>query len=599
MVVHAKPSRSVAGVRGTASERRRPRSASRGDGARCEAEGEERELRARGGDGEWMRCGVSECAVEGARACRESRLLGGERREKWRRTASGAGRGGGGTRVRGGGVIAAAAAAGGGAAPLDAPAAAAAPPPPLKLGKLAYAVAAGCVLRYLVPIPASISLHAWQLLSVFVTTIAGLVLEPLPVGAWAFSCLTFVVASGVLTFPAAFAAFTNEVIWLIVISFFFALGFEKTGLGSRVAVMFVSWFGKSTLGLGYSLTMSEMLLSPAIPSTTARAGGIFVPIIKSLSATAGSLPGKTAGRLGKFLVHSQLQASACTSAMFLTGAAQNFLCLNLASQLGVIVPNAFTTWFIAALVPGLVCTLISPIIVYWMLRPELTDTPEAPAQARADLEKMGPMSRDEKVMLGTMVGAIGLWIIGERIGVSSVVTAMLGLTALIFTGVLRWQDCLRCSSAWDTLLWFSVLVGMSAQLNELGIIAAFQQAASSAISAAQLSWPLAFLSVSALYFVGHYFFASQTAHTGALFAAALATMLAAGTPGVVATLMLGYITNLFGSLSHYASGQAAVYYASGYVTLPEMMQQGAVHGAVKFVLWMAISSVWLRFIGLV
>ena len=472
-------------------------------------------------------------------------------------------------------------------------------PLPLKLDKLAYAIVAGCVVRYLIPIPAGITMQAWQLLSVFVATIAGLVLEPLPVGAWAFSCLTFVVTTGILSFAQGFSAFTNEVIWLIVISFFFALGFEKTGLGNRVAVMFVSWFGKSTLGLGYGLTMSEMFLSPAIPSTTARAGGIFVPIIKSLSATAGSLPGPTAGRLGKFLVHSQLQASASTSAMFLTGAAQNFLCLNLASQLGVIVPNAFTTWFVAAVIPGLVCTLISPIMVYWMVRPELTDTPEAPAKARADLEKMGPMSRDEKVVLCTMVGAVGLWIIGERIGISSVVTAMIGLTTLLYTGVLRWKEILQCSGAWDTLLWFSVLVGMSAQLNELGVISAFQQAASSAISAAQLSWPLAFLSVSALYFVGHYFFASQTAHTGALFAAALATMLAAGTPATLGVLMLGYLTNLFGSLTHYASGQAAVYYASGYVTLPEMMQQGAVHGAVKFILWMAISAVWLPFVGLV
>ena len=146
--------------------------------------------------------------------------------------------------------------------------------------------------------------------------------------------------------------------------------------------MFVSWFGKSSLGLGYGLTMSELFLSPAIPSTTARAGGIFVPIIKSLSASAGSLPGESAKKIGNFLVHSQLQASAGTSAMFLTGAAQNILCLNLASQMGVIVPNAFSTWFVAAIVPSIAVTFMSPILVYWMLPPEMKDTPEAPSQAR-------------------------------------------------------------------------------------------------------------------------------------------------------------------------------------------------------------------------
>ena len=241
---------------------------------------------------------------------------------------------------------------------------------------------------------------------------------------------------------------------------------------------------------------------------------------------------------------------------------------------------------------------MSPLLCYWMVPPELKETPEAPAQARAQLEEMGPMSKDEWMMLATMVGAVGLWIVGDSIGISSVVTAMLGLTSLLYTGVLKWSDCLKCTTAWDTLLWFSVLVGMSAQLNELGIIKCFQEAASGAIAASGMGWYPSYLCVSTLYFVVHYFFASQTAHTGALFAAGLATMLAAGTPGVVAALTLGYLTNLFGSINHYASGQAAIYYSSGYVTLPEMMSQGAIHGVLKFVVWMAVSGVWFRVIGL-
>ena len=68
-------------------------------------------------------------------------------------------------------------------------------------------------------------------------------------------------------------------------------GFEKTGLGERVATLFVKAFGKSTLGLAYGLAFAEGLIAPAMPSTTARAGGIFMPIMKSLSESAGSLPG--------------------------------------------------------------------------------------------------------------------------------------------------------------------------------------------------------------------------------------------------------------------------------------------------------------------
>jgi di/tricarboxylate transporter len=99
----------------------------------------------------------------------------------------------------------------------------------------------------------------------FASTITELVLSPLPVGVWAFLGLTVAVVTKTLTFAAAFGTFTNDVIWLIVISFFFARGFVKTGLDDRVATYFVKWLGKSTLGLSYGLALSETLLAPAMP----------------------------------------------------------------------------------------------------------------------------------------------------------------------------------------------------------------------------------------------------------------------------------------------------------------------------------------------
>jgi anion transporter len=187
--------------------------------------------------------------------------------------------------------------------PIPNPAAGGAKPLPLILS-----LAAGLAVRFLVPKPAEVTPQAWQLLSIFLTTIAGLVLGPLPVGAWAFLGLTATVATRTLPFTAAFGAFTNEVIWLIVISFFFARGFVKTGLGDRVATYFVKWLGRSTLGLSYGLAISEAFIAPAMPSTTARAGGVFLPIIKSLSLSSGSKPNDSSSKkLGAYLIQSQLQ----------------------------------------------------------------------------------------------------------------------------------------------------------------------------------------------------------------------------------------------------------------------------------------------------
>eukprot|EP00887_Chlorella_sp_A99_P001863 scaffold19.g1863.t1 len=466
-------------------------------------------------------------------------------------------------------------------APAPAPAWPGAKPAPLLLS-----VGIGLALRFLVPVPAGITLQAWTLLSIFASTIAGLVLEPLPVGAWAFLSVTTAVATRTLPFAAAFSAFTNDVIWLIVVSFFFARGFEKTGLGERVATLFVKFLGKSTLGLAYGLSVAEACIAPAMPSTTARAGGIFMPIINSLSLSAGSKPNDPSRKkLGAYLVQTQLQGSVNSSAMFLTAAAQNLLCMKLALEMGVAIPSPW-----ASFLPALAGLLVTPLLLYKLFAPEIRDTPEAPKLAEQRLEKMGPMSRDERIMLGTMAAAVCLWVAGDTLGISAVTTAMLGLCVLLMCGVLQWKECLAYPAAWDTLFWFAgeLLVGMSGQLNSLGVISHFANGVGGKLVAANLGWPAVFGLLNVAYF---------TAHVGALYSAFLAMMLATGVPPVLGALALGFMSNLFGSITHYGSGQGAVYYGAGYLTLKEVFSYGALVGVMNLALWGALGSVYWRLGG--
>jgi DASS family divalent anion:Na+ symporter len=485
-------------------------------------------------------------------------------------------------------------------APVPAPTPTTTPWPGAKPGALALSIGAGLALRLLVPIPSGLTPPAWTLLSIFVSTIAGLVLEPLPTGAWAFLAATAAIGSGALTFAQAFSAFANDVIWLIVVSFFFAAGFQKTGLGARVANIFVRAFGSSTLGLAYGLTAAEAVLAPAMPSTTARAGGIFMPIIDSLARDAGSLPGSpSAGRLGSFLVQCQLQSSVNSSALFLTAAAQNLLCLKLAGELGVVMPGGpWLTWAAAAAVPAAVGLAVTPLIIYRLNPPEVTATPGAPKAAAARLAAMGPLSRDEAIMAATMGLAVVLWVAGDALGVPAVLAAMLGLCVLLTTGVLTWRDCLTYTAAWDTLFWFAILVGMSGQLNAAGVVGHFAGVVGGALASLSLAWPASLALLAGAYWGLHYLFASQTAHVGALYSAFLAMLLAAGAPGPLAALVLAFVSNLFGSMTHYGSGQAAVYYGAGYLSLAQIFKTGAVMAVVNGLIWGVVGGGWWVLTGL-
>lgn len=259
------------------------------------------------------------------------------------------------------------------------------------------------VLLWFVPAPAGVSKNAWQLLSIFLATIVGIITQPLPLGAVALLGLGACVLTKTLTFAAAFSAFGDPIPWLIALAFFFARGFIKTGLGNRIAYQFVKLFGSSSLGLGYSLVFSEALLAPAIPSVSARAGGIFLPLVKSLCVACGSNTGDgTENRLGSWLMLTCFQTSVISSAMFLTAMAANPLAANLTqSTIGQAI--SWMDWAKAAIVPGLVSLLVVPLLLYIIYPPTIKSSPDAPKLAREKLEKMGPMSKNEIIMAITLL----------------------------------------------------------------------------------------------------------------------------------------------------------------------------------------------------
>merc|ERR1712216_338563 len=352
---------------------------------------------------------------------------------------------------------------------------------------LGYSVLAGLLL-WICPAPAGVTAQAWHLFAVFVATIVGIITQPLPLGATAMIGLGVSMVTGLLPFSAAFSAFSSEIPWLIALAFFLARGFIKTGLGNRIAYYIVSLFGKSTLGLTYSLVFSEALLAPAIPSLAARAGGIFLPLTKALCVACGSEPEKgTEKKMGAYVMTTVFQTSTITSGMFITAMAANPLSVNLAAAtIGQTI--TWAQWAIGALVPGIICLVATPLILYVLYPPEVKDSPDAPVKAQEELAKLGPMSVDEKIMAAALSLTVGLWIFGSKFGVGSVAAALNGLAILLVSGVITWKECLAEGPAWDTLVWFAALIAMAGYLNTYGLIPAFSKGVVGVVSGLGLAW---------------------------------------------------------------------------------------------------------------
>ncbi|GIT67934.1 MAG: hypothetical protein Ct9H300mP25_14060 [Acidobacteriota bacterium] len=205
--------------------------------------------------------------------------------------------------------------------------------------------------------------RGWHLLAVFVATVLGIILRPMPMGAPAFVAVAFAVVSGTLTIAEATAGFGSTVVWLVVAAFFIATAFVKTGLGARIAYHFMRLLGKSSLGLAYGIVATDLVLAPAIPSNTARGGGVIYPVLKSLCLSLGSDSAQgTQGRIAGFLTFTAYQSVVVTSAMFLTAMAANPLAAELAGQQGIEI--TWVRWAVAASVPGLLSLLVVPFLIY-------------------------------------------------------------------------------------------------------------------------------------------------------------------------------------------------------------------------------------------
>jgi DASS family divalent anion:Na+ symporter len=385
------------------------------------------------------------------------------------------------------------------------------------------------------------------------------------------------------------------VIWLIVAAFFISRGFIKTGLGARIAYLFMSVLGKKSLGLSYGLVATDLIMAPAIPSNTARAGGVVFPILQSIAKAYDSDPEDgTAGRIGRFLTLVAFQGTIITSAMFLTAMAANPLAASLAGDMGIEI--SWTGWAVAALVPGIVSLLVIPYVIYKLAPPEIKETPEAAQIARDKLAEMGRVKLSEFIMIGAFITLLGLWIFGKQLGVHSTVTAFVGLSVLLVFGVLSWNDVLNERGAWNTLVWFAALVMMASQLNSLGLVGWFSETVG--VQVAGFAWLPAFLIISLLYFYSHYMFASNTAHVGAMYAAFLAVALAVGTPPMLAALVLAFFSNLFSSMTHYGTGPAPVLFGSGYVETATWWKIGFIVSLINIVIWLGVGGLWWKIIGL-
>jgi DASS family divalent anion:Na+ symporter len=445
------------------------------------------------------------------------------------------------------------------------------------------------VAIWFVPPPGNLTAQAWHLFAIFAATILSVVVGAFPILTASVLGLAVAVLTGTLAAADAYAGFANPTIVLIIVAFLVARAVVKSGLGQRLGYRAISLFGRSTLGLSYSIFAVDALIAPAFPSNTARSGVLY-PLVFSMAEAAGVSPQRgDRRRLARFLMFSGMASLTLSSALWLTAMAGNPLGAEIAKQYGVNI--GFGSWLIASAVPTIAAMLLAPLLLYKIIRPEVTSMPNAPAEARQSLAALGPLTRDQKVVAFTFAGMVTLWGLASTLGIDPTAIAFLGLGVMLATSVLTATDIAKEGDVLATFIWFASLFTMSDQLNKLG----FMEFLGERLVMRLGGLPVVVAAVVLLlaYVLLHYLFVSQTAHLLALFGVFLGVGVKLGVSPALLAYQLLFATNYFAAIAPQASSANLLFAGSGYVSQGDLYRLGALHTGFCVLLYLLVGTPWL------
>jgi len=439
------------------------------------------------------------------------------------------------------------------------------------------------------PVPAGLTAPAWRLFAVFLAAIVAVLDGAYPL----LTSTTLAVAAAVLTgtiSPAkAFAGFANPSVLLVMIAFLVAQAVVKSGLGRRISLFMVGRFGRSSLGLAYSIVLTDAVIAPAFPSNTAR-GGVLFPVVLSVAEGAGSRPQDPEGRrLGGYLMFCAMASLAVSSALWMTATSANPIGIQVVRDFGIEI--GFGKWLVVACVPSLTAILALPWLIARLFPPGVGKTPDAPVAARRELAGLGPLSREEWITAGAFVLMVSGWIFADalRLNVTSIAFAGLGL--LLMTHVLTLDDIATMGDTLATFLWLAVLFALSGQLNELGFMGYVGEIL--ATHMAGLSWPLLYVGLVVLYVAIHYMFVSQSSQVLALLGVFLDVGIRGGVPAPLMAFALLFASSYFSVITPQGGSQNVIFVGSGYLTQRELYRMGLLTTLFFLAVFLVIGTAWI------
>ncbi len=460
----------------------------------------------------------------------------------------------------------------------------------VKFKKLSIIAFIATILCIIIPNYTVLSPVAVRMLVIFISTMVCIILEvcnPIVLLLLAVTCASL---SKTIDVKMGFSGFSNTVPWLLFIVLSLAKTISSSTLGLRLAYLFMKYFGGSIIGLSYSILLTEVVIGPLLPSNTARAASIGMPLVKSLSQYIScNVKNVSEKTIGTYLSFLYICGNAMTSGLFLTAMLSNALVIDVVEPLGLHV--TWMSWFKYMVIPYITFLLIVPFILQLIRKTNVKDLSKLKVLAANNYEELGAINNKEKLIILVFLGMLVLWILSEFINIPIMTTALIGLSIFIFTGILNIKDILSSYGTFSSVMLLGLIISLVNCLIDLKVIDWFSTIISNSVC--DFSKTTVFILLTIIYYFAQYFFTSESSKIMALFAPFLSAGIAIGIDAKVLAITLTAFSSASDVLGSYVCPSALTFYSSGYLTLKQWMYYGIIIAVCFLLIW--YTYVWMFF----
>ena len=268
-------------------------------------------------------------------------------------------------------------------------------------------------------------------------------------------------ATGCLTFTQAFSPFSGTSYWLLVGALVLGAAVAHSGLLKRLTLLVMKTFPGTYLGQLLGITISGVVISPLIPSGTARLA-VAGPVAKEIGHEMG-LENQTKPMAGLFA--ALYTGFNCTSHVFLSA---SFMCYSMLKFM----PEGYadvtwTDWFIWALPWSVAALGITTAVTYFYYKPSEKLQLDKNFIGQKIVE-LGQWKKGEKLTMVILTVCLILWMTERQHGINSAIVATIAICALMGLKVMGVAE-FRSKVNWDILIYIGCMYEVGSALSTWGV----------------------------------------------------------------------------------------------------------------------------------